>query len=95
VSNEINKLKSDVKLNLVLKRAVRQSVKEVISIEVNNILAKIESLYETVGEQTSIKPKWTDIVTGRQKIIVNRQENTYRIPIMNYLVIVKFVKLRS
>jgi hypothetical protein len=58
-------------------------MKEFISVEVNNILAKIRSLCETAGEQTSIKPKWTDIVTGRHKKIVNKQENTYRIPVIN------------
>jgi hypothetical protein len=51
VSNELKELKSDVaELSQLLKRAVRQSVKEVISTEVNIILAKIESLCENVSE---------------------------------------------
>jgi hypothetical protein len=59
-------------------------MKEVISTEDNTILAKIGSLCETVSEQTSIEPKWTDVVTGKHKRIVNgRRENIYRIPVIN------------
>jgi hypothetical protein len=85
VSNELKELKSDVaELSQLLQRAVRQSMKEFISTEVNTILAKIESLCETVSEQTSIKPKWTDVVTGRHMRAANdRRENIYRIPIIN------------
>jgi hypothetical protein len=72
---------------------------EVISTEVNIILAKIESLYETTSKETSIEPKWTEIVTGRHKRDTNgRHKNIYRIPVIkidtNYPVIVKPMKSR-
>jgi hypothetical protein len=52
--------------------------------EVITILAKIESLCETVSEQISIEPKWTDVVTGKHKRVADvRQENIYRIPVIN------------
>jgi hypothetical protein len=85
VNNELKGLKSYiVELNQHLKQAVRQSMKEVIAIEVNTILTKIESLCEIVNDQTQSEPKWTDIVTGRQKRNANsRHENIYRIPVIN------------
>jgi hypothetical protein len=52
--NSVQKdLKSEVaELNQLLKRAKRQSVKEVILTDINTISAKIKNLCETVSEQT-------------------------------------------
>jgi hypothetical protein len=100
MSNELKELKCDIaELNQLLKQAVRQSVKEVILTEVNAILAKIESSYETTSEQMSIEPKWTEVVTGRHKRDTNgRCENIYRIPVIkidtSYPVTVKPMKSR-
>jgi hypothetical protein len=47
-------------------------------------LAKIECLCENVSEQTSVEPKWADVVTGRHKRAASdRRENIYRIPVIN------------
>ncbi|PNF34016.1 hypothetical protein B7P43_G03479 [Cryptotermes secundus] len=57
------------------KHTRKSSMKEVIS---------TESSCETVSEQTSIEPKWTDVITGKHKRIANdRRENIYRIPVIN------------
>jgi hypothetical protein len=77
VSNELKS--GDVKLNQLWIRAVRPSMTEV-----NTILARIESLCETTSEQTPVKPKWTDVVTGKHKRVANvRRENVYRIPVIS------------
>jgi hypothetical protein len=83
-NNKIKELKSDItELNHLLKYAIRQSVKEVISTEVNTILAKIESLYEDASEQALTEPSWTEAVTRRHKRNnSDRCDNIYRIPVI-------------
>jgi hypothetical protein len=85
VSNELKGIKSYiVKLNQRLKQAIRQSMKEVIEMEVNTILTKMESLCEIVNDQTSSESKWTDTVTRRQKRTASsRHKNIYSIPVIN------------
>jgi gamma-glutamyl phosphate reductase len=84
VSSELKDLKSDVaELNQLLKRAERQSVKEVLLMEVNTVSAKIKSLCETVSEQTSNEAKWSDVVAGKhKKVAYGRQEKIYPIPVI-------------
>jgi hypothetical protein len=81
-SDKIKELKSDIaELNHLLKHVGRQSVKVIISTEVNTILAKIESLYEIANEQTSVEPRWTEVITWRHKRSnSDRRDNFYRIP---------------
>jgi hypothetical protein len=56
---------------------------EVISTEVNIILTKIESLYETGSEQTSVEPRWTEVITRRhKKSNSDRRDNIYRLPVI-------------
>jgi TolA-binding protein len=83
-SDQIKELKSDIsELNHLLKHVERQSVKEVISTEVNIILAKIESLYEIASEQMSIELRWTEGMTRRHKRSnSDRRDNIYRIPVI-------------
>ena len=53
----VNELKKDItELNHLLKHAVRQTVKEVISNEINIILAKTETIYGNVSEQVLSAP---------------------------------------
>jgi hypothetical protein len=55
-----------------LKYAVRQTVKKVISTEVNIILAKIERLCEIASDQAPMDPRWTEIVTRKHKMQLNQ-----------------------
>jgi hypothetical protein len=95
VSSELKDLKSDVaEFNQLLKKAKRQSVKEVILTEVNTISAKIKSLCETVSEHTSNEAKWSDVAGKHKNVAYGIQEKIYPIPViknaMNYLAILMF-----
>jgi hypothetical protein len=89
-SDKIKELKSDIaELNHLLKYTIRQSVKDVISTEINTILAEIDSLWKITSEQMPMETKWTEIVTRRHKrnnsdrgdnIYSDRGDNIYRIP---------------
>jgi hypothetical protein len=83
-SDKIKELKSDIaELNHLLKYTIRQSVKEVISPEINTILAEIDSLYEITSEQMPMETKWTEIVTRRHKRNnSDRADNIYRIQVI-------------
>jgi hypothetical protein len=83
-NDQLEELKCDMaELILLLKQAIRQSVKEVISIEINIISAKIESLCKTVNEQSLIEPRWSEVASGRYKRnYSDTYNNTYRIPVI-------------
>ncbi|PNF23918.1 hypothetical protein B7P43_G12843 [Cryptotermes secundus] len=85
VSNELKGVKSYMmNLNQRLKQAVGQPMEEVIEMEVNTILTKIESLCEIMNDQTYSESKWTNIKTKKQKGTTNnRHENIYNIPVIN------------
>jgi flagellar biosynthesis chaperone FliJ len=61
-----------------LKRAKRQSIKEVILKEVNTISTQIKSLCEAINKHSSNEAKWSDVVVGKhKKVIYGRREEIY------------------
>jgi hypothetical protein len=77
--NENNIQSSNVMQGCILIPPSRRISENVISIQ--HYTEKVE---QNVNDQTQSEPKWTDIVTGRQKRTANsRHKNIYRIPVIN------------
>jgi hypothetical protein len=84
VNNSILDLQRDlIELDQLGRSAVRRSVKEIIIMEMDTILAKINSLKELKLVNKGGEGKWTEVVSRGKKSPQIKQANIFQLPEIN------------